>query len=721
MTAALWGTAPGTQAASPLGLDMGPPVCDMGTVVGSASDGKDAQGGAWDAAFRASQVRVRRIAIRNTGKQPLVLCGAFLHPDPLPMGPVLIDDMGLPGVNLASSAAVEDRAVADDGAAGEDVAGAGGDGGALGAASPEAELEREQDEVAEALEREAVRLLVEEEVEVEEGAGLADSPETPEWAKDAVAPGTSPEFFEEWPSKCAAGPPKGNAAVAGKDGGVETTTGGAGPGRPAVLLEPGAVHFLTVAVRGGPGATLGVHEFTLVAVVAPQERDGPPSALELASRRVVFAVSSSAPASSRRELDPEVEGFVAPSLRAVFDTPCVPLSCAHVMLFPTQALSPGLPLASLACGLNARQVPPGVYPPESPPGSGRFLGPPFLPASAAPLAMPAMEGAQANLWPGPGARPAAAPSTVRALRRLTRLLALEEATTAVHLCGLDAFECRLRAAVVPVDAAAAPRRVYVLPPFRTHDGAIPSLAAVVGTESVADPNQAAALARACGEPFSSCLCLGVIDVPGQPEKQPDLYFGFSVHLRMHRPQVSVEHACMVVGLLPATATGPPSALLLLPTQLRQWLASAAVSSTSGADAPLVHVRFSFDRMPFVRMTRALSLVARAVNDLDVSHAIGAAEGLEVEPADMLHVPKAACDLVRAAAQACAGLEERNAERAGGPQRLNDEQRAAVAAVLASASGDVPFALFGPPGTGKTLTLVEMALQVLHRRGAHAWL
>ena len=47
----------------------------------------------------------------------------------------------------------------------------------------------------------------------------------------------------------------------------------------------------------------------------------------------------------------------------------------------------------------------------------------------------------------------------------------------------------------------------------------------------------------------------------------------------------------------------------------------------------------------------------------------------------------------------------------GSQRLNSEQRTAVASVLLRAGGPRPYALFGPPGTGKTVTLVECALQV----------
>lgn len=48
----------------------------------------------------------------------------------------------------------------------------------------------------------------------------------------------------------------------------------------------------------------------------------------------------------------------------------------------------------------------------------------------------------------------------------------------------------------------------------------------------------------------------------------------------------------------------------------------------------------------------------------------------------------------------------------GAQKLNRQQREAVASVLVGAGGGrYPLTLFGPPGTGKTVTLVECALQV----------
>lgn len=50
----------------------------------------------------------------------------------------------------------------------------------------------------------------------------------------------------------------------------------------------------------------------------------------------------------------------------------------------------------------------------------------------------------------------------------------------------------------------------------------------------------------------------------------------------------------------------------------------------------------------------------------------------------------------------------------GSQKLNSQQRQAVASVLVGAGGGgLPLALFGPPGTGKTVTLVECALQVTY--------
>lgn len=43
--------------------------------------------------------------------------------------------------------------------------------------------------------------------------------------------------------------------------------------------------------------------------------------------------------------------------------------------------------------------------------------------------------------------------------------------------------------------------------------------------------------------------------------------------------------------------------------------------------------------------------------------------------------------------------------------LNEQQRAAVRAVVSGQHTPLPFIIYGPPGTGKTSTLIEAAVQV----------
>lgn len=59
------------------------------------------------------------------------------------------------------------------------------------------------------------------------------------------------------------------------------------------------------------------------------------------------------------------------------------------------------------------------------------------------------------------------------------------------------------------------------------------------------------------------------------------------------------------------------------------------------------------------------------------------------------------------------LAEARAIEEVGKQRLNEEQRIAIASVLCGTGDSAPFALFGPPGTGKTVCAVECVLQVSH--------
>ena len=57
----------------------------------------------------------------------------------------------------------------------------------------------------------------------------------------------------------------------------------------------------------------------------------------------------------------------------------------------------------------------------------------------------------------------------------------------------------------------------------------------------------------------------------------------------------------------------------------------------------------------------------------------------------------------------------------GSQKLNEEQKWAIASFLAGASTNGPFTIYGPPGTGKTVTLVECALQVFLSLILHSYL
>ncbi|DBA76409.1 TPA: hypothetical protein ACH3X1_010114 [Trebouxia sp. C0004] len=155
----------------------------------------------------------------------------------------------------------------------------------------------------------------------------------------------------------------------------------------------------------------------------------------------------------------------------------------------------------------------------------------------------------------------------------------------------------------------------------------------------------------------------------------------------------------------------------------------------------VHVRFTFDRTPFRRMLRALLATSTPKRTMQLlppqltspSSLSGGAEAgpkavqgskggiTSVLPSDDLF--KSALVAADGAADA-AGFKpdqlpslHKMHRKAGfldelGAQKLNSQQREAVASVLVGAGGGRhPLTLFGPPGTGKTVTLVECALQV----------
>ena len=118
----------------------------------------------------------------------------------------------------------------------------------------------------------------------------------------------------------------------------------------------------------------------------------------------------------------------------------------------------------------------------------------------------------------------------------------------------------------------------------------------------------------------------------------------------------------------------------------------AVQPPAGAFAGLVHVRFSFDRAG-LRDRMQGALMAAAQHEAEP-------RAMWLPPPIEAGLPAAAAALERslvlqpdagAVAAATAGLQER------GAQRLNAEQRQAVAAVVCGAGRAFPFALFGPPG------------------------
>lgn len=165
----------------------------------------------------------------------------------------------------------------------------------------------------------------------------------------------------------------------------------------------------------------------------------------------------------------------------------------------------------------------------------------------------------------------------------------------------------------------------------------------------------------------------------------------------------------------------------------------------------VHVRFTFDRTPFRRMLRALLATSTPRRTMQLlppqltssSSLSGGSEGVAeavqgsksgitaVLPSDDLFKAAlvAADDAADAAVQGAKPDQlpslRKMHRKAGfldelGAQKLNSQQREAVASVLVGAGGGRhPLTLFGPPGTGKTVTVVECALQVYSSvKGAH---
>eukprot|EP00887_Chlorella_sp_A99_P008046 scaffold12.g8046.t1 len=233
-------------------------------------------------------------------------------------------------------------------------------------------------------------------------------------------------------------------------------------------------------------------------------------------------------------------------------------------------------------------------------------------------------------------------------------------------------------------------------------------------------------AEAAGHPL--CV-LGVLAVPGLPEKRPAIAPGSLVYLRP-----AADEGCEI-GTIAAAAEGDRVFLVLppafwgeswptgAPTALLPALRAAAAAvaaaaegggagggeaearaaaaaaqaaaerrqqghqaAAEGVPSPplwdgLVHVRFSFDRNPIVRMHAALA--AAVAWDATLLH-----HPVPPVPPEQL---AALAPTGKQVAAAAAGIVE------AGSCRLNSEQRQAVAAVVCGAGRAAPYALFGPPG------------------------
>ncbi|KAL4522814.1 hypothetical protein Ndes2437A_g07565 [Nannochloris sp. 'desiccata'] len=224
--------------------------------------------------------------------------------------------------------------------------------------------------------------------------------------------------------------------------------------------------------------------------------------------------------------------------------------------------------------------------------------------------------------------------------------------------------------------------------------------------------------------------LGMLRHPGLSEGRPSLVIGDAVHLRPVFNPNNVEIVCLV-----ACIDGDIVYLVMpekfwifssLKYSIQEWAGKLPAGGGSGNSTKTaknlenvpseafngrVHVRFSFDRRPFMHMQNALRAADRKSSNMCLVPALGS---------ELLHTKDNAKekmrDMQRYLQPSLAQVEEIDSKlellcgRSGAP--LNTEQRHAVAALIAGAGRASPYALHGPPGTGKTVTMVSAALQLL---------
>jgi putative helicase MOV10L1 len=226
-----------------------------------------------------------------------------------------------------------------------------------------------------------------------------------------------------------------------------------------------------------------------------------------------------------------------------------------------------------------------------------------------------------------------------------------------------------------------------------------------------------------GSSDNDVYVLGMIKHAGLSEGRPAVCIGDAVHLRPIN-RSDIEIVCLVASIdgdvmflvMPQafwrTFASLENALCLRAVQLPAGGGSSSSLKTAtvlkgmpkGAFSGKVHVRFSFDRRPFVHMQTALRAADLKMNS-NVCLVPPVLSGSENLIANMRYLQPTLAQVheIESKVELLCG-------RSGLP--LNTEQRHAVSAVLAGGGRQTPYALHGPPGTGKTVTMVSAALQLL---------
>lgn len=308
------------------------------------------------------------------------------------------------------------------------------------------------------------------------------------------------------------------------------------------------------------------------------------------------------------------------------------------------------------------------------------------------------------------------------LRKYQRLLHLEELAKEQDICRHDIYSTQLHLAVF----AHSNQRKFTEVRLFDQSGGCGAVARVskISRGMYRGPSIKYIFPKPL---FDNVHVLGMLRHPGLSEGRPSLVIGDAVHLRPVFNPKSVEIVCLVASI------DGDVVYLVMPenfwnfSSLKNSIQECAAKLPAGGGSTKtaiklenvpkeafngrVHVRFSFDRRPFMHMQNALRAADRKSCRICLVPALeNEVVKTEINAKGKLH------DLQRYFQPSLAQVEEIESKvellcgRNGAP--LNTEQRHAVSALVAGAGRASPYALHGPPGTGKTVTMVSAALQLL---------